>query len=83
MFKLILEKAEEPEIKLPDVLFLCEPNNPTGVATDRKRLEEILDACKQAGTTLVIDECFNGFLDEPEAHTMKSYLGPDVSRGSW
>lgn len=57
-----------------DVLFLCEPNNPTGVATDRKRLEEILDACKQAGTTFVIDECFNGFLDEPEAHTMKSYL---------
>ncbi len=57
-----------------DMLFLCEPNNPTGVATDRKRLEEILDACRQAGTTLVIDECFNGFLDEPEAHTMKSYL---------
>ena len=58
-----------------DVLFLCEPNNPTGIATDRALLAEILDACRQAGTLLVIDECFNGFLDEPEAHTMKKYLG--------
>ena len=57
-----------------DVLFLCEPNNPTGIATDRELLVEILDACKQAGTLLVIDECFNGFLDEPEQHTMKGYL---------
>ena len=57
-----------------DLLFLCEPNNPTGIATDRALLVEILDACKQAGTLLVIDECFNGFLDEPEAHTMKGYL---------
>lgn len=57
-----------------DVLFLCEPNNPTGIATDRALLEEILKACRQAGTLLVIDECFNGFLDEPEAHTMKGFL---------
>ena len=57
-----------------DMLILCEPNNPTGIATDRARLEEILAACEKAGTTLVIDECFNGFLDDPEAHTMKDYL---------
>ena len=57
-----------------DMLILCEPNNPTGIATDRARLEEILAACEKAGTTLVIDECFNGFLDDPEEHTMKDYL---------
>ena len=57
-----------------DVLLLCEPNNPTGVATDRKLLGKILYACKKAGTTLIIDECFNGFLDHPEEHTMKGYL---------
>ena len=57
-----------------DVLFLCEPNNPTGVATDRTLLEEILKACQKSGTILVIDECFNGFLDDPEGHTMKGFL---------
>ena len=24
---------------------------------------------------LIIDECFNGFLDDPEGHTMKGFLG--------
>lgn len=57
-----------------DMLFLCEPNNPTGVATDRALLEDILKACSRADVTLVIDECFNGFLDDPEEHTMKAYL---------
>jgi len=57
-----------------DVLFLCEPNNPTGVTTDRALLEEILRACRKAGTILVIDECFNGFLDDPEGQTMKGFL---------
>ena len=57
-----------------DILILCEPNNPTGIATDRAVLERILAACEKSGTTLVIDECFNGFLDDPEGHTLKGYL---------
>ena len=57
-----------------DVLLLCEPNNPTGIATDRELLERILSACRKAGTILIIDECFNGFLDDPEGHTMKGFL---------
>ena len=57
-----------------DVLFLCEPNNPTGITTDRALLLEILNVCKRAGITLIIDECFNGFLDDPDGQTMKEYL---------
>jgi len=57
-----------------DMVFLCEPNNPTGVATDKGLLEKILEACHRAGAMLVIDECFNGFLDNPEQHTMKGCL---------
>jgi len=58
-----------------DVVFLCEPNNPTGVTTDRQLLRKILRRCGETGTMLVIDECFNGFLEEPEQHTMKPFLG--------
>lgn len=57
------------------LVFLCEPNNPTGVTTDRGLLEKILKMCKKYNALLVIDECFNGFLDEPEIHTMKGWLG--------
>lgn len=57
-----------------DMVFLCEPNNPTGITTDPALLERICDRCKQADTWLVLDECFLDFVDEPEKHTKKHRL---------
>ena len=57
-----------------DLVFLCEPNNPTGVTTPRPLLLRILERCRKTGTRLVVDECFGDFLDEPEAHTLKGAL---------
>jgi threonine-phosphate decarboxylase len=56
------------------MLFLCNPNNPTGLTVEPALLRRILDACRDAGTLLVVDECFNGFLDEPEKHTLRGVL---------
>lgn len=53
-----------------ELLFLCEPNNPTGRATDPSLLERIAERCDGCGTLLAVDECFNDFLDDPEAHTL-------------
>ncbi len=53
-----------------DMLFLCEPGNPTGQVTERGLLLRILQRCAETGTLLVLDECFNGFLEHPEEHTM-------------
>lgn len=58
-----------------DLVFLCQPNNPTGRAIPRPLLERTLDRCREAGALLVVDECFLDFLDEPEAFTMKGLLG--------
>lgn len=58
-----------------DILFLCEPNNPTGRTTDRALLGRILDACAACGTLLAADECFNEFLEEPAAHSLTGELG--------
>ena len=41
-----------------DAVFLCEPNNPTGITTDHQILHKILKHCRQTDTVLVIDECF-------------------------
>jgi threonine-phosphate decarboxylase len=60
-----------PEI---DMLFICNPNNPTGLTVDPSLLSRILNTCEKYGTLLVVDECFNGFLDEPEKHTLKNKL---------
>ena len=60
-----------PEVTM---LFLCNPNNPTGLTVAPDLLLGILAKCSQNGTLLVLDECFNGFLDQPEAHSLKPYL---------
>ena len=57
-----------------DVVFICNPNNPTGQLAEPSLLLKILDKCKANQTTLVVDECFNDFLDIPEKYTMKAYL---------
>jgi threonine-phosphate decarboxylase len=57
-----------------DMLFICNPNNPTGLTIAPALLAKILEACAESGTLLVVDECFNGFLDDPAAHTLKSKL---------
>jgi threonine-phosphate decarboxylase len=57
-----------------DVVFLCEPNNPTGVTSPRALLDGILARCEAVGAVLALDECFGSFLDDPAAHTMKREL---------
>lgn len=57
-----------------DLVFLCNPNNPTGQLIDRKLLERILVRCAACGTMLVVDECFRDFLDNPEENSMKLWV---------
>ena len=57
-----------------DLLFLCEPNNPTGRTTGLSLLERILEHCAACGTLLAVDECFNDLLADPEAHTLLKSL---------
>ena len=57
-----------------DMVFLCQPNNPTGRTIPRPLLLEILVRCKETGALLVMDECFLDFLDDPAAFTMAGAL---------
>lgn len=57
-----------------DIVFLCEPNNPTGVTSGREFLMEALSTCEKHDAVLVIDECFNEFIDDPQSQTMKKAL---------
>ena len=57
-----------------DMVFLCNPNNPTGGTVDRPFLLAVAERCQACGCILVVDECFNQFLDQAECFTMKPYL---------
>lgn len=57
-----------------DMVFLCQPNNPTGLTSPRELLLRIAERCRDCGILLVLDECFTDFLDAPEAHSLKGEL---------
>lgn len=47
-----------------DVVFLCNPNNPTGHTWDRSALEALVEACGRGNTIVCCDESFLAFTDE-------------------
>ena len=47
----------------PDVLFLCSPNNPTGVVAEREFVESVIERCSSLGTLVIIDEAYGEFSD--------------------
>lgn len=57
-----------------DLVFLCNPNNPTGQLIAPKLLERILVRCTSCGALLVVDECFRDFLDDPSGNSMNAWI---------
>ncbi|MGL4800219.1 MAG: threonine-phosphate decarboxylase CobD [Cellulosilyticaceae bacterium] len=57
-----------------DVVFICNPNNPTGQVVDKELLNDILVKCEKVHVNLVVDECFNDFLEMADEYTVKELL---------
>ena len=57
-----------------DVVFLCQPNNPTGQVTPPALVERLVRRCAECGAVLVVDECFLDFLPDRDAWTAKQFL---------
>ena len=58
-----------------DLVFLCQPNNPTGQLTPPDLVARILQRCTACGALLVLDECFLDFLPDHAQLTAKPLLG--------
>jgi threonine-phosphate decarboxylase len=54
-----------------DMVFLCNPNNPTGEVIPRKFLLQIIQKCKDNNCIIVVDECFNSFLEAGEDYSVR------------
>jgi threonine-phosphate decarboxylase len=59
----IIEKAKDA-----DAVFLCNPNNPTGMLTT-KQVRKIIENVNNS-TKILLDECFIELVDEPDANSM-------------
>ena len=50
-----------------DLVFLCEPNNPTGRRMEPALLQAVLERCRTVGAFLAVDQCFLELTEgEPE-----------------
>ena len=57
------EKLLEALTEGIDILFLANPNNPTGKRLERDYLREVLSICREKGIYVVLDECFISFCE--------------------
>ncbi|QSX06339.1 aminotransferase class I/II-fold pyridoxal phosphate-dependent enzyme [Sedimentibacter sp. zth1] len=57
-----------------DILFICNPNNPTGQLTSYDMLKKIIEHSKRTGTIVVLDECFIEFVDNYQEYSVKDLL---------
>lgn len=48
----------QDELKDYDLVFLCNPNNPTGVLREKDRLTRFVSRCREVGTYVLLDEAF-------------------------
>ena len=58
------------------LLFLCNPNNPTGTLLSRDRLLNLLEVCEGRGMTTVVDEATMDLVEEGRRYT----ISPEVTR---
>lgn len=58
------EELWETLMKEVDMLFLANPNNPTGKTRTEDEMREILTYCKEREIVVVLDECFVEFCEE-------------------
>ena len=47
-----------------DLIFLCNPNNPTGFLLEKEKVLFLLKECKKNDVILVVDEVFNDFVKQ-------------------
>ncbi len=60
-----------PDQKAPGIIYLCFPNNPTGIMISRQGLQEWVDYALSTGAVILYDAAYAAFISTPGApHTI-------------
>ena len=57
--------APELPKETPDLIYLCFPNNPTGAAITKERLQEWVDYANRTGAVILYDAAYEAYISEP------------------
>ena len=66
-FALSLQGLQERLAEGYDLLFICNPGNPTGALIAKSDIEGVIRVCDESGTFLVLDEAFIDFCEGESA----------------
>lgn len=55
--------AELPK-EIPDIIYLCFPNNPTGAAITKDKLQEWVDFANKNGSVIIYDAAYEAYISE-------------------
>lgn len=60
------ENGFAPELpkQVPDLIYLCFPNNPTGAAVTKDRLQEWVDYANKNGAVIIYDAAYEAYISE-------------------
>ena len=56
---------ELPE-KVPDMIYLCFPNNPTGTTLNKKELQKWVEYAQKNKSLILFDSAYEAFISEPD-----------------
>ena len=61
-----LENGFVPQIpeRLPELIYLCFPNNPTGAAIRKEELQKWVDAANASGSVILYDAAYEAYITE-------------------
>lgn len=49
----------------PDIIYLCFPNNPTGMAIKKDQLQKWVDYANENGSVIIYDAAYEAYISEP------------------
>lgn len=55
-----------PEGKVPDLIYICSPNNPTGAAATREQLQTWVDYANAHGSVILFDSAYEAYITQPD-----------------
>ncbi len=63
--------APEPPKEIPDIIYICSPNNPTGAVMDKDQLKVWVDYANAHGSVILYDSAYECFItSEGVPHTI-------------
>ena len=61
-----------------DMIFLCNPNNPTGQLVPKDILKSVAEKCLENDIILVCDECFLPFVTDGKSKSARQFINKNV-----